>query len=132
MGPSQLMSADTPGLVYAKTYQEYQLTPCRTYLDLAYECVSFRGKLRDYYRHGTFRDCSCYYEEFYFCVKQKAYDGARAEEHFQERRKEKLQAYQTEQQSKDHLRLEAIWSVRSVPPPEFASSEQMAGEEPHL
>jgi hypothetical protein len=48
---------------------------CRQAWDYAYACQSPQGQWNAVYRYGSVRKCSEQWEDFWFCMRTKGYDG---------------------------------------------------------
>jgi hypothetical protein len=53
---------------------------CRQAFDQAYHCNSLGGQWTAVYREGTMRSCSEQWDDFWFCMRTRAYTGAFKEE----------------------------------------------------
>ncbi|KAI2625466.1 hypothetical protein GGS21DRAFT_530961 [Xylaria nigripes] len=49
---------------------------CRQAFDLAFNCNSLGGQWTSIYRTGTMRSCSEHWDDFWFCMRTRAYTGA--------------------------------------------------------
>jgi hypothetical protein len=62
---------------------------CMTQFDVAMGCTSVRGKFRQAYRYGGWRDCGAAWSDFWFCMRYRAYPDETKREAIAERYREK-------------------------------------------
>jgi hypothetical protein len=86
---------------------------CRQAWDLAYGCQSISGQVRSIYRYGAWRECSELWDDFWFCMRLKSYNGKVKEDliraHY--RQKERNKYGDGKPSSED------VWEARTEPVP---------------
>ncbi|GAB0133904.1 hypothetical protein EsDP_00002298 [Epichloe bromicola] len=48
---------------------------CRQAFDLAWSCNGLGGQFKSVYRYGTMRSCTEHWDDFWFCMRTRAYTG---------------------------------------------------------
>ncbi|KJZ75098.1 hypothetical protein HIM_05584 [Hirsutella minnesotensis 3608] len=96
---------------------------CQQAFDYAWSCNGMGGQLRSVYRYGSMRDCSQYWDDFWFCMRTKSYTGELKENMIREHyRKKEYQKYGPGKPSS-----EDVWESRTEKLPHgTAFSEQVA------
>lgn len=83
---------------------------CRAAFDSAFHCNSLGGQWTSVYRSGTMRSCSEQWDDFWFCMRTRAYTGAMKEEAIRDfyRQKEIKRYYAAGQPSSTD-----VWEART-------------------
>ncbi|KAI8921966.1 hypothetical protein DFJ77DRAFT_444801 [Powellomyces hirtus] len=76
-------------------------------------CYTVIPQVKNYYRYGTFRDCSEARADFNFCLKMKGKNRVEAERMIKEREETRYDKKVNERPSRD------IWELRTEPPRDF-------------
>lgn len=101
---------------------------CRSAFDYAFFCQSFGGQFVNIYRYGELRSCSEHWNDFWFCMKSKAYPDEQRKEMIRDHYRKKAIKYKTGPSSED------VWEVRTEPVKnafqgDFAALERRMKEE---
>jgi hypothetical protein len=101
---------------------------CRSAFDYAFFCQSFGGQWVNVYRYGELRSCSEHWENFWLCMKARAYPDEQRKETFRNHYRKKAIKYKTGPSSED------VWDVRTEPltdafQADFAALERRMKEE---
>lgn len=91
---------------------------CMTQFDVAMGCSSVRGKFRQSYRHGDWRDCSGAWNDFWFCMRYRAYPDEAKREAIAERFREKEERILAAPNCQD------VWEERETPSTIFQLAPQ--------
>jgi hypothetical protein len=80
-----------------------------TQFDVAMGCTSVRGKFRQAYRYGGWRDCGAAWSDFWFCMRYRAYPAETKREAIVERYREKEEKILAGPNCQD------VWEEREAP-----------------
>lgn len=81
-------SLDTENMTFAESLLPTEMS-CRQAFDMAFGCNSISGQLKNIYRYGEARECSEKWDDFWFCMRSRAWGTARREAAVHERYKMK-------------------------------------------
>jgi hypothetical protein len=84
---------------------------CRNAFDEAFYCNSFGGRFNDLYRYGTLRPCSENWNDFWFCMKTRAYGDREKEDAIREHYRRKESAKYAKDLGKESS--EDVWKSRT-------------------
>jgi hypothetical protein len=82
---------------------------CRSAFDYAFFCQSFGGQWVNIYRYGELRSCSEHWNNFWLCMRTKAYPDEERKEMIRDHYRKKTIKYKTGPSSED------VWEVRTEP-----------------
>ena len=82
---------------------------CRSAFDYAFFCQSFGGQFVNYYRYGELRSCNEHWNNFWTCMKARAYSDEERRKVIRNLNREKTIKYRTGPSSED------VWSLRTEP-----------------
>lgn len=100
-GPRSIAIA--PDSLYSDTMS------CRSAFDYAFFCQSLGGQWVNIYRYGELRSCSEHWNNFWLCMKTKAYPDEERKELIRDHYRKKAIKYKTGPSSED------VWEVRTEP-----------------
>jgi Protein of unknown function (DUF3128) len=89
-----------------------------TQFDVAMGCTGMRGKFRQAYRYGGWRDCGAAWSDFWFCMRYRAYPDEAKREAIAERYREKEEKILAGPNCQD------VWEEREQPSAIFQLAER--------
>lgn len=120
--PNGPPSSIAPESLYSDTMS------CRTAFDYAFFCQSFGGQFVNVYRYGELRSCSEHWDNFWMCMKTRAYPEEERKKIIRDHNRKTAIKYKTGPSSED------VWDLRTEPVRDafggdFAAFERMKAEE---
>jgi hypothetical protein len=125
---SEVSESQTPSNSIAPESLYPDTMSCRSAFDYAFFCQSFGGQWVNVYRYGELRSCSEHWNNFWFCMKSRAYPDEQRKEAIRDHYRKKAIKYKTGPSSED------VWEVRTEPlrdafQGDFAALEKQMKEE---